>query len=175
MSIKDEFEFWDLDYLLDVFNGTVLDFIVSVEVDSLKKELEKVNVSSNSKKINIDSVLKKHKRDSGDNYKKIRDMLQVCKDIMPFTKFMMINDCFVPLNENYLRETVVNIRFKYTGKITLIGEYTNNYKGIVQKNEVKSLSQVFNSLDEAVNSFLQESLNIPDYAKVITPIALYFE
>lgn len=168
--IKDTFEFWDLDYLLELFNDNFINFLVNSELEEYKKSF--INIKE--KKPNI-SDLKNFEKQDKTKYEEIKNLIKMCRDIMPFTKFMMINDCFVPLNDTFLRETVNSIRFKYTGKITLVGKYTNNYKGVLEQSEGASFSQIFNSLDGVVNMFLKESLSIPNYAKVITPIALFFE
>lgn len=170
VSIKNTFEFWDLDYLIKLFNDEFINYFVASEIEGFKNKffVEKGKVPNNSD-------LKNYEKQRKEYFEEIKIIIKLCKDIMPFTKFMMINSCFVPLKDDFLREQINSIRFKYTGEITLIGRYTNDYKQIVEQNEGAAFKQAFSSFDGMVNSFLKEALNIPDYSKVITPIALYFE
>lgn len=166
ISITGTFEFWDLDYLSEILNDDLIELFIKSGMNDLK---------TNGKLINKNQA-KLFEKSQRDDFNYTSDIIKVCKNIMPFTKFMMMNGCFIPLEDKSLRESVSSIRFKYTGRITLIGQYTNDYKGMdIQQGITSAFSQTFNSLDGVINAFLKGSLNIPDNAKVITPIALYFE
>lgn len=170
VSISGFYEFWDLNYLEMIFNENMINFITDFGVDGFKQLF-----NQNKGKMPNKADITNYKKQQNEQYENINRIIKICKDIMPFNQFMMINNCFVPLNESFLRESINSIRFKYSGKITLIGKYTSDYKGVAEVNGGSSFSQIFNSLDVAVNTFLKGSLNIPDFAKVINPIALYFE
>lgn len=170
VSITGTFEFWDLDYLFNLFSDNLINFLVETQTENYKKM-----IFNQSGKMPNNSAIKNYEKEEKDSSKQIKNIIEICRDMMPFSKFMMINNCFVPLRDEFMRESIKSIRFKYTGKITLIGMYTNDYKGVTQQGECTNFSQVFGSLDGLVNAFLKESLNMPEYSKVITPIALYFE
>lgn len=168
IKLTSKFEIWDIDFLIALFNDEFLDILVNSEVEQFKM----LFFQENQKKPNNNDI-KSFIKNKKEEYLNVIKILKVCQNIMPCTKFMLMNKCFIPLNENNLRESIKNIRFKYSGEITLLGKYTNNYA--TKEYTDTDFAEMFRELDNVVNVFLKETLNATENTKIITPIALYFE
>ncbi|BDR84858.1 DUF6414 family protein [Clostridium tetani] len=168
IKLTSKFEIWDIDFLISLFNDEFLDVMVNSELEQFK-----ILFSQQKKKEPNGSDLKNFTKNKKELYLSTIKTLKVCQNIMPCTKFMLMNKCFIPLNKGNLRESIKNIRFKYSGEITLLGKYTNNYA--TNEYTDTDFAEMFRELDNVANIFLKENLHTTEDTKIITPIALYFE
>lgn len=168
IKLTSKFEIWDIDFLITLFNDEFLDVMANSQLEQFR-----IQFSQQKQKEPNNSDLKNFIKTEKETYLSIVKILKVCQSIMPCTKFMLMNKYFIPLNENNLREPIKNIRFKYSGEITLLGKYTNNYA--TGEYTDTDFAEMFRELDNVVNMFLKETLHATEDTKIITPIALYFE
>ena len=117
VEFKDDFSVRDLDYLLNLLSEDFIDFYVSSTRDNAKVEIDKF-IKENSLKENNPKVklLSKEVNSAVDKeievYKYTKKIINLAKTIMPFSKYMICNNCVIPLDEKYLRSTTNNIRFR---------------------------------------------------------------
>ncbi|MDU5493421.1 MAG: hypothetical protein E6094_10755 [Clostridium perfringens] len=167
---KEKFKFWDLDYLIEAFSDKNREYIINMslksEIASLMLQGKKIN---SNEKNNMRKAIKEPV-DLG------MEMIKLCNTILPYSKFMTTNNSIIPINERFLREEIKAIRFKYDGKLNLIGRYTGNY--LKEDNDLMGDSQfqsVFKTLDEVSLTFIKDVIGIDEKSRIIEPIALYLE
>lgn len=167
---KENFKFWDLDYLIEAFNEKTVEFIVN---SSLEEEVKKLKEQGKTvKNFEMKNMAKTIKEPivSG------MEIIRICREILPCSKFITTNNMIVPINEKFLREEIKSIRFKYDCKLDLIGRYTGNYlKENTTFEEERGFHEVFKSLDEMSLIFIKDIIGIDINSKIIEPIALYLE
>lgn len=171
IKLKGNYEIWDLEHLLNILDDKFIklftEFSIGDEIEAFKNKKGKLPNNSDIKNI---------KKESNESMIRTRDVLELCKRILPCTKFMLMEGMFIPIDERFLRESIHSIRFKYDGEITVIGKYTGHYKKEKNNNEEScNFSDIFESIENLVEIFLEGTTNIPPKTKVLDPIALYFE
>ena len=116
----------------------------------------------------------------------IKDMLIYIKEAIPFSSFIKMNNCLIPVKDSYLRESIGELAFKYGSgdtsvEITLIGKITKK----INKKEMNALDYS-NLVDKQPNEILNEFLGFPTNLLggfglvtannyIISPVAMYFE
>lgn len=170
LLLKGNFKIWDLDYLIDVFNDELIEYTAMLSKDEeIKKfEEEKKKKPNASDERNIIKKLK-------EPLEYAMKMIKLCKRIMPYTKFITIDNKLIPINEKFLREEMRSIRFKYNEELIMIGRYTGDFFKNNNNNTCNAFSDVFDSLDEVIMAFLKDVLEMPYDTKIINPVALYVE
>lgn len=182
VEFKDDFSVRDLDYLLNLLSEDFIDFYVSSTRDNAEVEIDKF-IKENSLKENNPKVklLSKEVNSAVDKeievYKYTKKIINLAKTIMPFSKYMICNNCVIPLDEKYLRSTTNNIRFTYSGKLNIVGRYTSNLKdAFTREADIRnSFDTVLSSMDEMLKVLYKDTLGLEESMKIIVPIALYFE
>ncbi|WP_195989623.1 hypothetical protein [Clostridium sp. D53t1_180928_C8] len=162
VSFSGNYNLKDLDYILSVYTDEYINFLADNSVKNL-------NAS--------ESVKKLARKKEFDAQCDTRRIFRIAKTMLPSAKFIECSDCFVPLDDNFLRESTKSIRFNYTGKISIIGKYVSTLEKSVSVgiDETSSFGKIFASLDDVNKIFYNSNLGIPLTNKVILPIALYFE
>ncbi|MDC2866344.1 hypothetical protein [Bacillus sp. BP-3] len=116
----------------------------------------------------------------------VKDMLVYIKEAIPFSSFIKMGNCLIPVKESYLRESIGELAFKYgsedtTVEITLIGKITKK----INKKEIHALDYS-NLVDKQPNEILNEFLGFPTNLLggfgvitannyIVSPVAMYFE
>lgn len=170
IKLNGNFEFWDLDYIIESFEDDAIDYIAGLSMD---EEIKKFIVEKGKKpnKSDINNIKKKLKEPTEFGIK----MIKLCKRILPYSKFVTKDNVIIPINDKFLREKVKAIRFKYDGEFTLIGRYTGDYLKNNINNNTNSFQVLFESLDSVNLYFIKDVLGIDIDSKIIEPIALYLE
>lgn len=161
VKFSGDYTLTDIDYFLSVYTDEFIEFLAE-------------KAGENTTKPAIKNKLINNERSSQKNVRKI---FTIAKTILPTSKFVSCNDCFIPLTDKYLRESTKSIRFNHTGNITIIGKYISTIdKSVsISSKEKSSFGKLFSSIDNVNKTFYIESFGIPLDNKVIMPIALYFE
>ncbi|PEB51066.1 hypothetical protein CON65_09985 [Bacillus pseudomycoides] len=116
----------------------------------------------------------------------VKDMLVYIKEAIPFSSFIKMDNCLIPVKECYLSESIGELAFKYGSEdtsveITLIGKITKK----INKKEIHALDYS-NLVDKQPNEILNKFLGFPTNLLggfgvvtannyIISPVAMYFE
>ncbi|MDP7977725.1 DUF6414 family protein [Bacillus sp. WLY-B-L8] len=116
----------------------------------------------------------------------VKDMLVYIKEAIPYSSFIKMDNCLIPVKECYLTESIGELAFKYGSadasvEITLIGKITKK----INKKEIYSLDYS-NLIDKQPSEILHEFLGFPTNLLggfgvvaannfIISPVAMYFE
>ncbi|HDX9590756.1 TPA: hypothetical protein ROX98_003811 [Bacillus pseudomycoides] len=116
----------------------------------------------------------------------VKDMLVYIKEAIPYSSFIKMDNCLIPVKECYLTESIGELAFKYGSadasiEITLIGKITKK----INKKEINSLDYS-NLVDKQPSKILHEFLGFPTNLLggfgvvaannfIISPVAMYFE
>ena len=162
--VKTETEYLirDLDYILSIYTDEFIDFLGDSSIE---------NISDKGK-----NTLQTIKNKEIDSQKKTRRIFNIAKNVLPYSKFVVTDKFLVPLNDKFLRESLKAIRFNYSSKIKLFGEFTGDLNSNLNKEEKSdSFGEILSSLYEVYRSFFIDILGLKTDLKIVIPIALYFE
>lgn len=151
----------DLDYIISVYSDEFIRFLSEQNLE---------NVSDKIKKLKISTAKKEHEN--------TRRIFNIAKQMIPTSKFIICNNCFIPLDEKFLRQTTNSIKFNYSGKLTVLARYTSTLLQSVSSKPIKATSSfddMFDSFDDINKIFYCQTLGIDINSRVLIPIALYFE
>ena len=177
IEIKEKFRVRDLDYLLGLYSDELIEFFMNnskVELENLIESMKNNNnISTKTIRKQGEEKLKKER----ENYLQIRKIINIAKEIMPFSKYIVCDNCVIPLEEKYLRITTNKSRFSYSGELNIIGRYTGDLKdAFARESEIKNeYDDVLKSIDEVLKVLYKDTLGLNESMKIIVPIALYFE
>jgi hypothetical protein len=164
ISITDEYVFFDLSFSENLYSGTIRNnkvFRMSVGA-SLTRGLE----DDDKQETDIDQWI--------DNNK---DIIEIMIKFLPSDTFILIRNCIVPIKTKCLRESLREIKFKYSGKLTLVGKVTSLFSGTDHLKQQKFWSGMvgeINDLDRLVFSILNQYVSPDNSIKyIVSPIALY--
>lgn len=187
IGFEDKFLVRDIDLLLNTLTDRFkefykykfnVDIMTSLDIDKYIKENNLTNIAEDIKR-------RYHNPDNTDKfienefyiYEIIKEILDLAKSVMPFSKFIVCNNCLIPLQDKYLRETVNNIRFVYSGNLNVLGRYTSGL-GDSFKKEIYNMYN-FNGFATCIDELLEmvyiNILGLDKSMKIVIPIALYFE
>ena len=103
--------------------------------------------------------------------KNLVDKIDVAKNTLPYTRFIMTKDCLIVLNDSNFRDDPKNVAFKYGGKIEIIGYVTNI---ISENNELIENDNAFSEMYKFVNQVLLKLYINKEKIYVIHPLAMYY-
>lgn len=175
IELSEKYIVRDLDYILTIYTEEFIDFMC----DNLIREHEaKRPINANTSVIKaFDKKIEEIRNRIKIEQNNVKRIFSISKNIMPFSKFLLCNGCIIPLNDKFLRETTQKIRFSYSEKIKILGRYTSTLEEAVKREEKiqNSFDDLYSSLDETFKELYINVLGIDQKAKIIQPIALYFE
>lgn len=186
VKITSKFKIIDFGYLKKAFNGEkLIEFQfhdTEKELKSLEEELKKLEGKQKGLLKTQLAAMKKEmeqkKKEQLDTFTFLSSGLEYITDILPSESFLMADNIFVPLKDEFLRESSKDLTFKYGAfesrmKVNILGKITR----IVDNVELPDFNGKFDFLQigELVNFMLHSVgvLNKGDY--LISPIAIYFE
>jgi hypothetical protein len=102
--------------------------------------------------------------------KEMAKTIEAIRNTLPYNRFIMTDNFFIPLTDKYLRDDPDIIAFKYGGCISVFGYVTNIIDG---KEEKKHLND-FAPLYDAVNKLMLSLFNEKEKIFIVHPIALYY-
>ncbi|OSA98091.1 UNVERIFIED_ORG: hypothetical protein B2H98_05195 [Clostridium botulinum] len=178
-----KFSIRDLDYLSQIYSNELVEFFIENSKIEAKHSIEQQEVllKNNPNKNAIIKTLRKETDElikaESNSYVQARKIINLSRTIMPFSKYIVSNNCVIPLTEEYLRSTTNNIRFTYSGEITVVGRYTSDLKdSFARESETRNgFDDVLKSIDEVFKVLYKDTLGLDECMKIIVPIALYFE
>lgn len=175
VELSEKYVVRDLDYIINLYTNEFIDFLCDSTINAKGyKEPSNANAATKKafyKKIEEEQVSIKEQQN------KTKRIFSIAKNIMPFSKFLLCDGCIIPLNDKFLRESTQKIRFSYSEKIKILGRYTSTVEEAVKRetNIQNSFDDLHSSLDKTFKELYINVLGIDEKAKIIQPIALYFE
>ena len=103
--------------------------------------------------------------------KNLLETIDVARNTLPYTRFIMTKECLVVLNDNNFRDNPQNVAFKYGGQIEIIGYVTNI---ISENNELIDNNNAFAEMYKFVNQVLLKLYTERTEIYVIHPLAMYY-
>ena len=163
---KSEFDILDMDFFSEFFNDKDFEFMVD---SALKSPNPSANEGNREARRAADKKQRNQKDSDITVTKKI--LRAMCK-IMPCSKLIMAKEHILPINEDFLRESLRSIRFKYPKTITVFGKITNNSHEAFENRNI--IDPQLGGLVDAANSFIIPFL-LTSTQWITVPIALFFE
>ena len=147
IEVTDDYDFINLDFYRKIFNDSFI-------VQSMGEE--------NSQQDGLSEV------------KSIIDAMEI---LLPCESFVITHGLLAPIKERFLRESYKEVKFKYSGKISVVGKVTSRFvkisHGDTNSKEFQDLIQATRGMDSAMFDVYSFAFsNRIQY--IITPIALYF-
>lgn len=178
IKIEDNFIIRDLNYILGIFSQDFAEFMSENAVTTLRNELnvKKSMMNANGIKAaekNIESA----KKSVSEEYFGYSKLFNIIKMVLPYSEFVICNNCLIPINNKFLRESLNQIRFNYSEKIKIVGRYTSTLKESLNREKKinNSFDDLFSTIDKTFQELYVNTLGFNEDMKIIMPIALYFE
>lgn len=175
-EISGSFLVRDFEYIINLYSDEYIEFLCDDAVKPLENELK--NSPGNTNKKIIENKIKNIKLQTKKAQNNTRRIFNIAKNILPFSKFIICDNCIIPLESKYLRESATHIRFMYSQNINIIGKYTSTLNDAInrEKNAPNiGFNKMFVAMDETFEAFYSKTLGLNESMKIILPIALYFE
>lgn len=165
IELNENFIVRDLDYILNIYTDDFIQFMVDSSLpEDIKNSGNIGKIKSEQKKIREEQI-------------KTKRIFSIAQSMMPFSSFLMCGEYLIPLDKKYLRESTLKIRFNYSEKIKVLGRCTSTLKEAVSRegSKITTFDNVYSSIDYSAKEFYMKVLGINGDAKILEPIALYFE
>ncbi|AIY78813.1 hypothetical protein U728_1059 [Clostridium botulinum 202F] len=178
LEINNNFAIRDLEYLTNIFTDEFIDFMGETTIGDLRNEFEAnaTNMSSNVKKTKEKQIetIKKNSCNEFLGYKKI---FKIIGSMIPYSEFIICENFLIPITNKYLRESLNQIKFNYSGKIKILGKLTSTLKNSMNKENERetAFGEINTILEQTFKELYINFLGFNENMKIVMPIALYFE
>ena len=129
INLNENVTFFDFDYFEKLFSDKGA-YTFSIRQQKNEIKVFKESLTSQQKQdIQVKLKLKEldeQIKSAEEERKTLLETIDVAKNTLPYTRFIMTKDCLIVLNDNNFRDNPQNVAFKYGGKIDVIG-YVNKY------------------------------------------------
>lgn len=102
------------------------------------------------------------------------DIIDAVTVLLPTDSFISIDKYMVPLKDKFLRETVKEVNFKYSGEISLIGKIVSPYKKPTTLSAESPNMLQFSKTINSISLSLLSEIGLGGARFIVSPIALYF-
>lgn len=174
ISLNENVTFFDFDYFEKLFSEKgAYTFSIKQQKNEIKNFKDSL---TNQQKQDIQVKLKLKKleeqiKSAEEERKNLVETIDVAKNTLPYTRFIMTKDCLIVLNDNNFRDNPQNVAFKYGGKIEIIGYVTNI---ISENSELIEGDNAFAEMYKFVNQVLLKLYTGKTEIYVIHPLAMYY-
>lgn len=173
IKIEEQIHIVDLEYYKHIFsNDNVLNFIKNSTINERYNDrVSEIEKTGNGKKAEYDrdKLLREIKRDVDKEYIEVSNNIDAILNIIPYSKFGIMGDYLISLDEEYFRDKTKVVAFKYGGKMTCLGHLTN----IITNDVITDVSNIFSSFPSIINSIMLTFFNKKEI-KIVHPIAIYY-
>lgn len=175
VEVAEKYIIRDLDYLHSIYTEEFIDFMCDSEIEELNKK--KPSGANKAVQKLFEKDVENAKKEIRLEQEKTRRIFSIARNIMPFSKLLLCEGAIIPLNDKFLRESTDKIRFSYSEKIKILGRYTSTLEDAVKREEdiKNTFDGLYWSIDEYFKEIYINILGLDEKAKIIQPIALYFE
>lgn len=174
ISLNENVTFFDFDYFEKLFSEKgAYTFSIKQQKNEIKSFKDSL---TNQQKQDIQVKLKLKEleeqiKSAEEERKNLVETIDVAKNTLPYTRFIMTKDCLIVLNDNNFRDNPQNVAFKYGGKIEIIGYVTNI---ISENSELIEGDNAFAEMYKFVNQVLLKLYTGKTEIYVIHPLAMYY-
>ena len=172
INLNENVTFFDFDYFEKLFSDKGA-YTFSIRQQKNEIKVFKESLTSQQKQ-DIQVKLKEldeQIKSAEEERKTLLETIDVAKNTLPYTRFIMTKDCLIVLNDNNFRDNPQNVAFKYGGKIDVIGYVTNI---ISEDNDLIAAENNFAEIYKFVNQVLLKLYNDKTKIYVIHPLAMYY-
>ncbi len=174
INLNENVTFFDFDYFEKLFSDKGA-YTFSIRQQKNEIKVFKESLTSQQKQdIQVKLKLKEldeQIKSAEEERKTLLETIDVAKNTLPYTRFIMTKDCLIVLNDNNFRDNPQNVAFKYGGKIDVIGYVTNI---ISEDNDLIAAENNFAEIYKFVNQVLLKLYNDKTKIYVIHPLAMYY-
>lgn len=174
INLNENVTFFDFDYFEKLFSDKGA-YTFSIRQQKNEIKVFKESLTSQQKQdIQVKLKLKEldeQIKSAEEERKTLLETIDVAKNTLPYTRFIMTKDCLIVLNDNNFRDNPQNVAFKYGGKIDVIGYVTNI---ISEDNNLIAAENNFAEIYKFVNQVLLKLYNDKTKIYVIHPLAMYY-
>lgn len=174
INLNENVTFFDFDYFEKLFSDKGA-YTFSIRQQKNEIKVFKESLTSQQKQdIQVKLKLKEldeQIKSAEEERKTLLETIDVAKNTLPYTRFIMTKDCLIVLNDNNFRDNPQNVAFKYGGKIDVIGYVTNI---ISEGNDLIAAENNFAEIYKFVNQVLLKLYNDKTKIYVIHPLAMYY-
>ena len=173
-SLNENVVFFDFDYFEKLFSEKgAYNFSINQQKKELKDLIKSLNCQQKQ-----DTQVKKFLKETDEKIKSaeiernyLLNIIDAAKSTLPYTRFIMTEECLIVLSDNNFRDNPKNVAFKYGGKIDIVGYVTN----IISKDgELASSNNNLSEIYKFVNQILLSLYNNKTKIYVIHPLAMYY-
>lgn len=174
ISLNENVTFFDFEYFEKLFSEKgAYTFSIKqqkTQLKNFKESLTNTQKQDVQVKLSLKELDEKIKQEEEER-KNLVDIIDVAKNTLPYTRFIMTKDCLIVLNDSNFRDDPKNVAFKYGGKIEIIGYVTNI---ISENNELIENDNAFSEMYKFVNQVLLKLYINKEKIYVIHPLAMYY-
>ena len=174
ISLNENVTFFDFDYFEKLFSEKgAYTFSIKQqknEIKAFKDSLTSQQKQDMQVKLKLKELEEKIKS-ADEERKNLVEIIDVAKNTLPYTRFIMTKECLIVLNDNNFRDNPKNVAFKYGGKIDIIGYVTNI---ISEDNDLIQNQNDFSEIYKFVNQVLLKLYKDKTKVYVIHPLAMYY-
>lgn len=174
ISLNENVTFFDFDYFEKLFSEKgAYTFSIKQQKNEIKKFKDSLT-NQQKQDMQVKFKLKELEekiKSAEEERKNLVETIDVAKNTLPYTRFIMTKECLIVLNDNNFRDNPKNVAFKYGGKIEIIGYVTNI---ISEDSELIENKNDFSEIYKFVNQVLLKLYNGKNKVYVIHPLAMYY-
>lgn len=174
VDLNENVVFFDFDYFEKLFSEKgAYNFSINQQKKELKDLIKSLNCQQKQ-----DTQVKKFLKETDEKIKSeeiernyLLNIIDAARSTLPYTRFIMTEECLIVLSDNNFRDNPKNVAFKYGGKIDIVGYVTNI---ISRDGELASSNNNLSEIYKFVNQILLSLYNNKTKIYVIHPLAMYY-
>lgn len=174
VSLNENVTFFDFDYFEKLFSEKgAYTFSIKQQKNEIKNFKDSLtNQQKQDMQIKLKlKELEEQIKSAEEDRKNLLETIDVARNTLPYTRFIMTKECLIVLNDNNFRDNPQNVAFKYGGQIEIIGYVTNL---INENNEFIENNNAFAEIYKFVNQVLLKLYTGKTEIYVIHPLAMYY-
>ncbi len=155
IRLSGNIEFIDMSYYRSLFENK--NFINFLKKDAISKRSSDNKAQSRQIEKSVNA-----------EYDSVKEIIKILCDIIPYSKFAIIDNYLVTMEDIYLRDEPSTISYKYGGKMTVLG-YTTNLISNTRKEAQSELSSLSAIMNTTLLSLLKR-----DELKIVHALGIYY-
>lgn len=182
VEYKSPLTLFDTSYLDDLIKEpsifSLMNKQIDIEIKEIDNQLNQKGFPKEGRKELIDKKdsLKKAKSENNHNKNSINLLLEILEKLLPFERFIILENFIIPLEEDYLRDKSKCQTIKYGGEVTAFGYITNIIKVNDSFKNTTPIEEINNALLTILQSLVVDLFSIKQKViYILNPIAIYYE
>ncbi len=155
IRLSGDIEFIDMGYYHSLFDNKNFMNFLKKDTISKKTSTNKIQNKQMEKSVNAE-------------YDNVREIIKILCDIIPYSKFALIDNYLITIEDAYLRDEPSTISYKYGGKMTVLG-YTTNLVSDTRKEVLSDLSLLSTTMNTTLLALLKKS-----ELKIVHALGIYY-